>query len=218
MERDAFIARYPRLFHMAAEGSWPSIQERGLLATRTLVDLYDPPQDVRAAILDRVRRRGHVLTATGLPDAMVRDQLPLKFLDRCLLPGVSVQDYLDELNGRVFFHVTEVRLHTLLGARAYRKHTHDVITLDTRMFLDLHPDVDLAPYNTGSVHVPNMPARGPSTFTRLEAYSWQDWRKKRGEANAVVELTVAHSANVDPAVLKVEQWHVGKRVEVLLSR
>lgn len=217
MERDDFIERYPRLFHMAAEGAWPSIKERGLLATRTLVDLYAPaPGDV-TEILEQVRRRTHVLTADGLPAATVRDQLPLKFLDRCLLPGVSVQDFLDELNGRVFFHVAEDRLHRLLRARAYRKQTHDVLTLDTRIFLDLHPIVDLAPYNTGNAHVPNMPARGPSTFVRLEEYPWEYWCKKRGEGNAVVELTVPRSANVEPAVVRVEQWREGKCIRVPLG-
>ena len=107
MNRDDFISRYPRLFHMAAHGSWPSIAERGLLSTRALVDLYDPAPDVRTGILERVRKRSYVLSAVGLPDATVRDQLPLKFLSERLQPGVSEQDFLDELNGRVFFHVSE---------------------------------------------------------------------------------------------------------------
>lgn len=218
MNRDDFIFEYPRLFHMAAHGSWPSIQSRGLLSTRTLVDLYNPPQEIRADILEKVRKHSYVLSSAGLPDATVRDQLPLKFLSERLLSGVSEQDFLDELNGRVFFHVSEDRLHTLLGARAYRKHTHDVLTLDTQTFLDAHPAVDLAPYNTGSVHLPTMPERSPSMFVPLEAYPWKHWRQKRGTKNAVVELTVARSAHVDPAVIRVERWQGGERIQVVLTR
>lgn len=218
MRRDEFIARYPRLFHMAADGSWPSIQQRGLLSTRALVDLYEPGAGLRSEILEQVRRRSYVLSGEGLPDATVRDQLPLKFLHERLLPGVTVQDYLDELNGRVFFHVREDRLHALLGARAYRGHPHHVLTLDTRAMLDAHPIVALAPYNTGDVHVPNMPARGPSMFTPLEEYDWPQWRKRRGEASAVVEFTVPVSADVATAVIKVERWGQRQCLEVLLAR
>ncbi len=217
MDRNDFVEMYPRLYHMAAGGSWPSIAARGLLATRTLVDLYRPPASVRAEILGQVRKRSYVLEAPGLPDATVRDQLPLKFLDDCLLPGVTVQDYLNELNGRVFFHVSGNRLGRLLNARAYRTHAHDIITLDTGAFLADHSEVDLAPYNTGDTHVPNMPARGPSTFTPLEAYPWWDWRRRRGEANAVVELTVWHSAQLVNAVRRVERWQGGEMVDLLVG-
>lgn len=31
--------RYPRLFHMAAAGSWPSIERHGLLSTSALLDI-----------------------------------------------------------------------------------------------------------------------------------------------------------------------------------
>jgi hypothetical protein len=153
-----------------------------------------------------------LLEAEGLPSATVRDQLPLKFIDQCLLPGVTVQDFLDELNGRVFFHVDENRLHTLLGARAYRRNLQDVITLDTRTFLELHDDVDLAPYNTGSVHVPNMPARGPSTFTPIADYQLDYWRARRGERDAIVELTVGDSADIVPSIISVEQWRDGEPI------
>lgn len=212
MNRSDFIARYPRLFHMAADGSWPSIREHGLLSTRELVDRYAPPPNVRSEILERVRHTSHVLTRAGLPDATVRDQGPLKFLSACLLPGVGEQDYLDALNARVFFHVNEHDLHRLLRARLYRKHPHDVLTLDTKAFLETHPAVELAPYNTGSIHVPNMPKRGPDIFTPLEQYPWEAWRRKRRK-DAVRELTVVGRADVAASVIKVERWYLGAVVE-----
>ena len=187
----------------------------GLLSTRSLVNLYKPDPAVRSMILDQIRPESYRLTADGLPDATVRDQRPLKFLDRCLLPGTTVQDFLDALNGRVFFHVAEERLHRLLGARAYRSGAHDVFTIDTEALLESNDQIDLAPYNTGSVHVPNMPARGPSTFTPLVEYPWERWRAARGEDNAVVELTVANAARVENSTLKVERWAAGERLAQL---
>ncbi|MDI6024050.1 hypothetical protein QBL02_10885 [Leucobacter sp. UT-8R-CII-1-4] len=212
MNREDFIARHPRLFHMAAADSWPSIQRHGLLSTSALVDLYDPTPAVRHEILETVRRRSYVLSYPGLDDATVRDQLPLKFIDRCLFPGVTTQEFLDALNTRVFFHVDEERLLRLLNARAYRNKVHDVLMLDTATFLGNHPNVELAPYNTGSVHVPNMPPRGPETFEPLEDYSLPYWERIRGSKDAIVELTVRHSAQLGNAVLSASQWHHGARV------
>lgn len=215
MESEAFIARYPRLFHMAADGSWASIRERGLLSTQSLVELYKPSPQVRAEVLGAIRKRSYQLMAEGLPNATVRDQLPLKFLDQCLFPGTTVQDFLDELNGRVFFHVAKERLFRLLCAKPYRAQPHDVLVLDTAEFLKVHPAVDLAPYNTGSVHVPNMPARGAGTFVPLERYPWDSWSQRRGEKDAVVELTVRGMADVMPAVVRVEQWRGEECLSVL---
>lgn len=213
--REDFIDKYPVLFHMAAAGSWDSIRYHGLLSTSCLVDLYAPPPSVRRNILEGVRHRSYTLQAAGRPDATVRDQLPLKFLPSCLLPGVSVQDFLDELNTRVFFHVSRDRLERLLSARAYRKLEHDVISVDTSTFLGLHHAVDLAPYNTGSVHVPNMPARGPQTFVRIEDYPWEEWKGRRGRRDAVAELSVKWRASVAGCAVRVERWSAGRAATVI---
>ena len=219
MDREHFIELYPRLFHMAVEGAWPSIQERGLLSTTALVDLYDPPPAVRAQILNGIRRASVPLQRDGLPHVLVRDQRPLKFIDKCLLPGVTLQEYLDALNGRVFFWVSPERLRRLMGATAYKKHPQTVLEVETATLLAAHPHVELAPYNTGSVHVPNMPARGPETFVRLEDYPYEQMRRRRGRSDAVVELTVPYaSPNVADAVITVDRWERGKPTSQLFSR
>lgn len=219
MDREHVIDLYPRVFHMAVDGAWPSIQEHGLLSTTALVDLYDPPPDVRAQILDGVRRTSVALQRDGLPDVLVRDQRPLKFIDQCLLPGVTVQEFLDALNGRVFFWVSPERLSRLMGATAYKKHPQTILEVDTAALLAVHPHVELAPYNTGSVHVPNMPARGPATFVRLEDYPYEQMVKRRGRNDAIVELTVPYaSPGVTAAVVKVERWEQGKPTSLLFAR
>ncbi len=37
---DQFVARYPKLYHMAECGSWPSIKRHGLLTTSALIQLF----------------------------------------------------------------------------------------------------------------------------------------------------------------------------------
>ncbi|NHT16136.1 hypothetical protein [Cellulomonas sp. IC4_254] len=219
MDREHFVDLYPRLFHMAVDGAWPSVQERGLLSTAALVDLYDPPPAVRAQILNGVRRTSVALQHDGLPDVLVRDQRPLKFIDQCLLPGTTLQEFLDALNGRVFFWVSLERLRRLMGATAYKRHPQTVLEVDTAKLLAAHPQVDLAPYNTGSVHVPNMPARGPETFVRLEDYPYEQMAKRRGRSDAVVELTVPYaSPNVVDAVLTVTRWEQGEPTSQLFPQ
>ena len=40
LEIDALCRTYPRLYHMATAGSWPSLRERGLLSTTALLELF----------------------------------------------------------------------------------------------------------------------------------------------------------------------------------
>ncbi len=217
MDPSDLISRYPRVYHMAVDGSWPAIQERGLLSTSALVDLYQPDEALRSEILTRVRRRSYVLERAGLPQVTVRDQLPLKFLEDSLFEGVSVQDFLQALNSRVFFWPDRGRLEGLMNARAYRRHPQVVLTLDTASLLRAHPDAELTPYNTGSVHVPRLPKRGPQTFRPIADYPFEEWSQRRGsKKKAIAELTVPwHVPSITGHVTMVERWEGGRPDAVL---
>jgi hypothetical protein len=221
MDRAQLVQEHPMLFHMAEDGTWPAIQAHGLLSTQALVDLYDPEPTVRASILDRVRTKSIVLDHPEYGRAVVRDQGPLKFLDRCLTPGTTPQEYLDALNSRVFFWLTRERLLRLLTASRYRKQPQTVLFLDTAELLRRHGDrVQLAPFNTGSMHVPTAPPRGAEVFVDVNHYPHAEWRARRGpRADAVVELTIPHAVN-DAAdlALRVERWSGGIPVDVLHKR
>lgn len=195
MDAQQFAAKYPTLYHMADETAWPSIQKHGLLSTRAMVDLYEPEPAIRAAILSEVRCSCITLESDVLGTMTVRDQLPLKFLDECLEDGVTRQDFLCALNGRVFFWLSIDRLQTLLNARAYRNRRHTVMHVDTAALLEVYgAETQLAPYNTGSAHVPTVPKRGPDVFTSLEKYPFDEWRRKRGRSREpVVELTIPYA-------------------------
>jgi hypothetical protein len=217
---EQLIENHPVLFHMAEDGTWPQIEEHGLLSTLALVDLFEPPADVRESILGSVRRKSIALKSDVHGPAVVRDQGPLKFLDRVLEEGTTFDEYLDLLNGRVFFWATRQRLLRLLGATRYRKHHQTVLHIDTRQLLIAHPEAELAGLNTGSVHVPNMPSRGKSTFQPIGDYPYDEWRKRPGRRDdAVVEVTVPYAVpGVRDFALRVERWHDGEPIEVLYER
>ena len=44
---EEFVRRYPRLYHMAQVGSWPSIERNGLLSTSALLDLFQIKGEAR---------------------------------------------------------------------------------------------------------------------------------------------------------------------------
>ena len=215
----ALLAKlHPTLYHMAEDGTWPSIRQLGLLSTQAIVDLYRPDADVREQILSTVRRDKIKLTSAALGDMTIRDQRPAKFLRDCMNDGVSPQDYLDALNGRVFFWLRLSRLNRLLNARLYRDSRHTVLHVDTARLIGAYAgQVQLAPYNTGSMHVPNAPRRGPEVFTDLANYPYEQWLAKRGRSGEpVVELTVSYAIpDIARFATKVEAWEGGRPTAVL---
>lgn len=135
------------------------------------------------------------LERSDLGAMTVRDQLPLKFLDQCLHPGVTAQQFLDALNSRVFFWLSTARRERLLNARANKNRPHLVMHIDTAAMLKVHGGrAQLAPYNTGSAHVPTVPKRGPDVFVDLAQYRFDYRRDKRGKSGELfVEMTIPHA-------------------------
>lgn len=221
MDRDLLLRQNPVLFHLAEDGAWPSIQRHGLLSTRAIVDLFAPADHVREAILGQVRNGSVTLSDPDLGEVTVRDQGPLKFLAACLTPGTTAQEFLDALNGRVFFWMTEERLQRLLGARRYRDQRQTVLRFDTAEVLQTYADrIELAPLNTGSMHVPTAPQRGADVFVPLADYPYDLWRAKRGSrGDAVVELTIPYSVpDAAALVMQVDRIHAGGVIQTLFRR
>ncbi|MBK9726446.1 MAG: hypothetical protein IPO89_15815 [Actinomycetales bacterium] len=191
MHADELIAYHPQLFHTADARAWASIESRGLL----------PAEDLLAAAAGglgsgrRERRlRSRVLTMEGADDhvVVIRDQIPLKFLDDVLEEGTTREEFLHLLDSRVFFWATPERLLRLLRGRMYRKTPQVVLTVDTRSLIEVYGRViEVSPYNTGSAHVPSAPRRGKSVFRRLDDFDYEGWRAKRRKADAAVaEVTI----------------------------
>lgn len=172
MDIEALIRRYPNLYHMAERGSWPSIQKLGLLSTTATMDLMKVQETARNKY-ERMHRPTKMTVAHPRHGRIVlRDQKPMSDvrLATCLQDGLQPGDWYALLNGKVFFWVTEARLHKLLNARAYRSEEHDVLTIDTGPLVRKYAArVLLTHMNTGNTF-PMPHKRGLNTFKTIPAY------------------------------------------------
>jgi hypothetical protein len=212
---EELIDFYPRLYHMAESGSWPSIRRYGLLSTGALLDLFEVAGPSRDLIVRQRRTTSMVLRHPDRGTAVVRDQLPLSedLLSRCLT-DMTLAEWLATLNSRVFFWLTRENLNKLLCARAYRDREHDVLVVDTAELVSRYEDmITLSPINSGST-LYNAQPRGSQTFLPIPAYPFADRRRRRGPSAAVVELAVDRGVPaVGEVTLRVEQ----RRCEQLLK-
>lgn len=217
MRPEEIATHYPRLFHMANVGSWPSIRHHGLLSTQALVDLYGVDGELREKILRSRRNESIPLEREGLTRAVVRDQLPLreKSLEQCLT-DMTLEEWLETLNSRVFFWVDEPHLENLLGARAYKADAHDVITVDTAALVERDAaKIRLSPINSGSTLYTPSP-RGSQTFMAIADYPFAERRRARGK-EAIIELAVEGGVErIEEVALKAERRRCGGVIEEVL--
>ena len=192
MTDEELVARHPRLWHMAEDGSWPSIRKHGLLSTAALLDLYGVTGERRVRLLRQRRPQSVTIEAAGLGRAVVRDQKPMHDggLVKCLVDGLAPSDWYAILNAKTFFWVEYGRLEKLLAARAYRSKAQTVITLDTASLLAAHRErVTLCSINSGAtLYVPQE--RGLSTFLPIADFRYAKRRVRHPAAGPPVELVV----------------------------
>jgi hypothetical protein len=159
---------YPKLYHMAESGSWPSIQAHGLLSTSALLDLYMISGAERRALESERRPESVTISHHEFGTAVIRDQKPIneKSLRKCLT-DMSPREWSELLNHKVFFWLTEERLNRLLSARAYRAKSHAVLTVETRKLVERHErQITLSRINSGSV-IYGVGQRGRETFKTI---------------------------------------------------
>jgi hypothetical protein len=193
-ELDQLCRDCPRLYHVAIGGAWPTIRRHGLLSTSALLDLFGVDGAKRHS-LEAARRPAIVpIRRPNLGTALLRDQSPMDDagLRRALPPEIAPADWYRLLNGKVFFWLSEVRLHRLTTARAYRDRDHDVLVLDTRRLIAAYRSaIWLCPINSGATK-PFAAPRGPATFARIADYDYAGWSRRRRRDERVVELCVDH--------------------------
>ncbi len=183
MDTEKLIALHPVLFHMADARNWASIQEHGLLSTSALLGLYEVQGPERQAI-ESARRPAMVTISSAQGNAYVRDQHPLQMsaLASCL-DGMSPQEWLRLLNGRVFFWPTRERMEKMLAV--YQHDEQAVFEVDTRLLLECYgPSVELSRINSGFASTRYQAARrGHSTFVPLADFAFSS-------KNKIAEVTV----------------------------
>jgi hypothetical protein len=217
MKEADLLEHYPRLWHMAEDGSFESIRKNGLLSTTALLDMYEVRGADREALERRHRPECVTIRKKGLPDAVVRDQKPMRegSLAACLTGGLTPSDWYVTLNERVFFWLTRRRLRALLGARAYRNRPHTVLTVDTESVLEAHRErIELSPLNSGATLFKPL-ARGRESFSAVANFPFDERRKTRSLSNAVVELVVRGGVpDIVDHLIAAHRVHNGKSEEL----
>lgn len=190
---EEFAERYPRLYHMAARDSWPSIRRHGLLSTTALLDLFEIEGDDRVRLEESHRPESIAIHHPEHGEAVIRDQKPMRHsdLERALQDGLTPVEWYRILNGHVFLWPTEERLGRMLNARAYRDSEHLVLTVDTAGLIDAHSDtIRLSRLNSGATR-PMAHPRGRDCFLPMVDYPFHD-RLRRG-LDPVAEVAVLRS-------------------------
>ncbi|MFL5612430.1 MAG: DUF7002 family protein [Gemmatimonadaceae bacterium] len=218
MSSEEFASLFPRLYHMAEEGSWDSIVRFGLLSTTALLDLFEVAADERRRIESERRPRSVVIEHAVHGRAVIRDQKPMddKGLVRALQDGLTPRAWYKLLNKHVFFWTSETRLQKLLSAREYRQRRQLVLTIRTSDLLALYErDVLLSPMNSGATK-PYPHPRGRKTFLPMSEYPLAAWRRKRPKGDSVVEVLVKGGVRgIAALVEKAEHLAGGRAVEVI---
>jgi len=171
LEAQRFIALYPRLFHMAEVGTWPSIKQRGLLSTSAVLDDLGITGLARAQY-ETEHRPEKMTVGHGANAIVLRDQKPMPpdRIGKALVDGTTPRQWYKFLNGKVFMWAEEKRLLTLLNARPYKKLEHDVLTIDTAALVVAYEEkISLCRMNSGNTFPMWLP-RGLGDFKSIDAY------------------------------------------------
>ena len=199
-------ARHPRLYHLTCRRNVDGIRARGLLSASDLLARFCLSADERRRI-GAQRRDAALLLEDGAGNrATISDNAPLSVsaLAKCLDPGLTPQDWLGELNRRIFFWVDERRLGKLIGARNNRGRDKTVLVLDTLSVAQTYGDaMELCAINSGAT-VRRAVRRGGATFTPLGRHGYEAWRGLRGGRDSICEVTVSDA--MPDAFRHVVEW------------
>lgn len=213
---------YPTLFHTAADGSWSSIREHGLLSTEALLERWEVAEPRRRELLSTVRAGSTAIEHPVHGAAVVRDQGPLHEPSlEAALTDLTVEQWLQRLNERVFFFLQRVQVDALVGARQYRALPSLVISVDTASLVAAYESrIELSRINSGFAQRHNHTARGSATFRSIAEYEHPAREAPRAGASFdVKELTVIGGVpDILSHVVCVERVVGGAVVEVPYQR
>lgn len=199
MTPEELAARHPGLFHIARPEALPSIRRHGLLSATAICDRLGLQGAEREAVIGV--RRSETVTLEGEGERfLVNDNKPLLMapLARALDDGLTPDDWLAILNGRVFFWVDEAAASNLAGA--YSDEERVLLVFDTLSLARAHADrMALSPINGGNTRRAAA-RRGRTTYAPLARYDYAAWRRLRRERGAVRGLDTVREVTVDYAV------------------
>jgi hypothetical protein len=220
MGPDELVEYYPHLYHMTEDGTWDCIRERGLLSTASLVELFEVPEPERTQLLTQHRPNSVPLTHPAHGRVVIRDQKPLppSKLERLLL-DMTVPQWMELLNGFVFFWLQADRVSRLLNARAYRNRSHLVLTLDTKRLVNDHSSqIRLSPINSGAAAY-LQGSRGSATFKSIKDFPHPRPRSLSKPPKYIAELAVPNAVpNILEYIMRVERLQGGVVLDTVYER
>ena len=187
MELRDLIGKYPKIYHMAEDGSWENIKRFGLLSTTALLDKWGIQGEKRSLIEDRYRSSSMTIDSVDFGSATIRDQMamPPEKLRHCLPDTITVNQWYKYLNKRVFFWSDLTGLRFMLSANNYIKKAHLVIAVDSeKLLMNYKEKVFLSAINSGSTYC----RKGKSTPEYRDFNTFKDIKSYQG--NWLTELTV----------------------------
>lgn len=172
------INKYPELYHMAEDGSWPSIEKYGLLSTSAMLDKWEYTGPEREAIECKHRPEKICIYHKEYGKAVIRDQKAIRpqLLKKCLPPNITVEDWCKFINKRVFFWASWTGLKMFLSANEYIHKPNLVITVGTKQLLQQYAsEITLSSINSGSTFAKrgktDPEPRSFNTFQRIPEYT-----------------------------------------------
>ncbi len=189
--------KHPKLYHITSAGAANSILANGLLTTRDILERWEVDTERRSHLL-RCKRKADVTLHHPTHGPIVisnNDPLNETKLQSVLDDGLTIGDWLEMLNSRVFFFVNEKPLSSLANSRSNRALSKDVLVLDTKQLADAHFNtIEISPINSGNTNR-DAARRGLRTFTKLRGVSFELWRYSRGNksADTIKEVCIPNS-------------------------
>ncbi|MDJ0335632.1 hypothetical protein QMG83_10400 [Salinibacterium sp. G-O1] len=209
---------YPEAYHMAADGSWPSIARHGLLSTAALVERWEiASPGIRSSLLEQRRPDSVAIEHPEHGVAIVRDHKPINETALSVaLIGMTPEQWFEVLNERVFFFLQRPRLESLLGA--YSKAPQLVITVDTASLVAAHEErIELCRINSGFAQPHNKAPRNRQSFLPIADYPHRDRAVANPRGVDIAELTVLGGVpDIAADVVRVERMLGGQVVERLV--
>ena len=183
----------PRVYHLSGLENWPSIQRRGLLSARSLLDAAGLPGPRRAR--DVKQRTETLFLADGSAVGHQRP-MPPEALARCLR-GVLPGEWYALLNRQVFFWLDPARLDRF--QRAGGPSAQVLLTIDTKKLLSRYGEsAYLTPINSGNARRAAA-TRGPASFV-----PYHRWREDRWDSEAAALGTRPRPRSHRPVELTID--------------
>jgi len=176
--------QHPLLYHLTERDAVATIRAHGLWSAAALVRGCGLDTAGENRLLRRRRERTARLDHPTFGRIAISDNDPIHIgpLERCLDDGLTPPDWLEILNGYVFFWTDEKDAHGLRNARNNRMRNKSLLIFDTFSLVSAYFDnVALCPINSGAAKR-NAPRRGYSTFASAGEADFRHWRRSRGLA------------------------------------